>query len=214
MATQQKSRTTRSAKASSRRQLQTVRALREARRKLGRTLAANRRKYLEQPLGQGARLLAQTWKDPFETARKTVDGVQGWVNRLRSEPQRSVQRQLQGGWRRAGEVGRDVYKTLDAVATGGYGVLGAISEDTRQAIDALTKGGRRSIEGFPAMAGLGRNLNRRLQAIPERLDLATKKDIQKLTQKVAALDAKMARLSQPSPSGENTGPDKASPVQG
>jgi polyhydroxyalkanoate synthesis regulator phasin len=194
-------------------QFYVVRTAREARDNLTDKVKDYNEKYVNQPFKAGKEFIEDVRKDPRKVydglvddgldlvkgvrkdAQKTVKDGKKLVKDLRKDPRKVLDNVVDDAKGYVGDVRKDVRKTMDGFVDNGKEFLEGVQNDARKVFDDFLDSGKKTIEKIPVVKTVEKKLNSSLKAVPSQLNLPSKKDIEKLTRSVKALNNKVDNLS-------------------
>ncbi len=194
-------------------QFYVVRTAREAGENLTDKVKDYNEKYVNQPFKAGKEFIEDVRKDPRKVydglvddgldlvkgvrkdAQKTVKDGKKLVKDLRKDPRKVLDDVVDDAKGYVGDVRKDVRKTMDGFVDNGKEFLEGVQNDARKVLDDFLDSGKKTIEKIPVVKTVEKKLNSSMKAVPSHLNLPSKKDIEKLTRSVKALNNKVDNLS-------------------
>ena len=194
-------------------QFYVVRTAREAGENLTDKVKDYNEKYVNQPFKAGKEFIEDVRKDPRKVydglvddgldlvkgvrkdAQKTVKDGKKFVKDLRKDPRKVLDDVVDDARGYVGDVRKDVRKTMDGFVDNGKEFLEGVQSDARKVLDDFLDSGKKTIEKIPVVKTVEKKLNSSMKAVPSHLNLPSKKDIEKLTRSVKALNNKVDNLS-------------------
>ncbi len=194
-------------------QFYVVRTAREAGENLTDKVKDYNEKYVNQPFKAGKEFIEDVRKDPRKVydglvddgldlvkgvrkdAQKTVKDGKKFVKDLRKDPRKVLDDVVDNARGYVGDVRKDVRKTMDGFVDNGKEFLEGVQNDARKVLDDFLDSGKKTIEKIPVVKTVEKKLNSSMKAVPSHLNLPSKKDIEKLTRSVKALNNKVDNLS-------------------
>ncbi len=194
-------------------QFYVVRTAREAGENLTDKVKDYNEKYVNQPFKAGKEFIEDVRKDPRKVydglvddgldlvkgvrkdAQKTVKDGKKFVKDLRKDPRKVLDDVVDDARGYVGDVRKDVRKTMDGFVDNGKEFLEGVQNDARKVLDDFLDSGKKTIEKIPVVKTVEKKLNSSMKAVPSHLNLPSKKDIEKLTRSVKALNNKVDNLS-------------------
>ncbi len=194
-------------------QFYVVRTAREAGENLTDKVKDYNEKYVNQPFKAGKEFIEDVRKDPRKVydglvddgldlvkgvrkdAQKTVKDGKKLVKDLRKDPRKVLDDVVDDARGYVGDVRKDVRKTMDGFVDNGKEFLEGVQNDARKVLDDFLDSGKKTIEKIPVVKTVEKKLNSSMKAVPSHLNLPSKKDIEKLTRSVKALNNKVDNLS-------------------
>jgi polyhydroxyalkanoate synthesis regulator phasin len=150
-------------------QFYVVRTAREAGDNLTDMVKDYNEKYLKKPFKTGKEFIEDLRMDPRKVFDGLVDDGQDFVKGVRKDARKTV------------DDGKKLVKDL--------------RKDPRKVIDDFLDSGKKAFKKFPMVETVEKKVNSGLKAVPSQLNLPGKKDIEKLTSSVKALNNKVEHLS-------------------
>ena len=89
----------------------------------------------------------------------------------------------------------DPGRTVTGVIDNGKEFVSDLKKDTRKKIKSIVKKGKKYRDEFPTMKTIENKISKRLKAVPARVNLASKQDIEKLIRSMEALNKKLDTLN-------------------
>ncbi len=194
-------------------QFYVVRTAREAGENLTDKVKDYNEKYVNQPFKAGKEFIEDVRKDPRKVydglvddgldlvkgvrkdAQKTVKDGKKLVKDLRKDPRKVLDDVVDDARGYVGDVRKDVRKTMDGFVDNGKEFLEGVQNDARKVLDDFLDSGKKTIEKIPVVKTVENKLNSSMKAVPYHLNRPSKKDIEKLTRSVKALNNKVDNLS-------------------
>ena len=149
-------------------QFYVVRTAREAGDNLTDMVKDYNEKYLEKPFKAGKEFIDDVRKDPSKVFDGLVDDGRDFVKGVRKDAQKTV------------NDGKKLVKDL--------------SKDPRKGIDDFLDSGKKAFKKFPMVKTVEKKVHSGMKAVPSQLNLPSKKDLDKLTSSVKALNNKVEHL--------------------
>jgi len=194
-------------------QFYVVRTAREAGDNLTDMVKDYNEKYLKKPFKTGKEFIEDLRMDPRKVfdglvddgqdfvkgvrkdARKTVDDGKKLVKDLRKDPRKVFDGFVDDAKEYVGDVRKDARKTMDGFVDNGKEFFEGAEKDARKVIDDFLDSGKKAFKKFPMVETVEKKVNSGMKAVPSQLNLPSKKDIEKLTSSVKALNNKVEHLS-------------------
>jgi len=194
-------------------QFYVVRTARETMDNLNDKVKDYNEKYVNHPFKAGKEFVEDVRKDPRKVydglvddgldfvkgvkkdAQKTVKDGQKLVKDFREDPRKVLDDLVDDAKGYVGDVRKDVRKTMDGFVDNGKEFIDGVQDDARKVLDDLLDSGKKTIEKIPMVETIEKKFNSSLKAVPSQLNLPSKKDIDKLTRSVKALNNKVDNLS-------------------
>ena len=95
----------------------------------------------------------------------------------------------------ADDVRKDPSRVVTDIIDSGKDFVSDIQKDVRKKFNGMVKKGRKTIDEFPTMKTIEKRIYEGFKAIPDRINLASKKDIDKLITSMETLNKKLDSLS-------------------
>ena len=194
-------------------QFYVVRTAREAGDNLTDMVKDYNEKYLKKPFKTGKEFIEDLRMDPRKVfdglvddgqdfvkgvrkdARKTVDDGKKLVKDLRKDPRKVFDGFVDDAKEYVGDVRKDARKTMDGFVDNGKEFFEGAEKDARKVIDDFLDSGKKAFKKFPMVKTVEKKVNSGMKAVPSQLNLPSKKDLEKLTSSVKALNNKVEHLS-------------------
>lgn len=172
--------------------------------------------YVAKPIEKGKSLAVDLKKSPRETIESLVedskekvtdlkdeamtkfnglvdDGMDLW-EKARKDPRKTAQELLEDGKTRVQEMRNDGKEMINSVVDDTKAFLKGIESDARMVLNDIVDESKKRLDDFPGKKRLEKEINNRMAAIPASFNLPSKKDIEKLTQRVNQLKTKVDEL--------------------
>ncbi len=194
-------------------QFYVVRTARETRDNLTDMVRDYNEKYVNKPFKAGKEFIEDVSKDPRKVydglvddgldlvkgirkdAQKTVKDGKKLVKDLKKDPRKVFDGYVDDAKEYAGDVRKDFRKTVDGYVDNGKEFLKGVEKDARKVMDEFLDSGKKTIKKFPIVETVEKKVNSGIKAVPTKLNLPSKKDLDKLTRSVKALNSKVDKLS-------------------
>ncbi len=172
----------------------TVRSLKNTRDKWIETAKEYNEKYITKPFDSSKDFVLDMQKDPAKTIGHVFDNGKGFVEDVKKDPQKVWNSLLDNGKDLAEGSHKDLRRVFDNVMDGGRDFYSGMEKDLRKVMDDLLDRGKRMTEQIPGKNSLEKGISKRLESIPDRLNLPSKKDMEKLSRTVRTLNSKLNTL--------------------
>ena len=172
-------------------QFYVVRTAREAGDNLTDMVKDYNEKYLEKPFKAGKEFIEDVRKDPSKVFDGLVDDGRDFVKGVRKDAQKTVN----DGKKLVKDLSKDPRKVLDSYVDDAKEYVGDVRKDARKVIDDFLDSGKKAFKKFPMVKTVEKKVNSGMKAVPSQLNLPSKKDLEKLTSSVKALNNKVEHLS-------------------
>jgi polyhydroxyalkanoate synthesis regulator phasin len=194
-------------------QFYVVRTAREAGDNLTDMVKDYNEKYLKKPFKAGKEFIEDVRKDPSKVfdglvddgrdfvkgvrkdAQKTVKDGKKLVKDLSKDPRKVIDSFVDDAKEYVGDVRNDARKTMDGFVDNGKEFFEGAEKDARKVIDDFLDSGKKAFKKFPMVKTVEKKVNSGMKAVPSQLNLPSKKDLEKLTSSVKALNNKVEHLS-------------------
>ncbi len=194
-------------------QFYVVRTALEARDNLTDKVKDYNEKFVNDPFKAGMEFIEDVRKDPRKVYGGLVDDSRDFLKGLKKDGQNTVNdgkklvKDLSKDPRKVfdsfvddakeyvGDVRKDVRKTMDGFVDNGKDFFEGVEKDARKVIDDVLDSGKKAFKKFPVVETVEKKVSSGMKAVPSQLNLPSKKDIEKLTCSVKALNSKVENLS-------------------
>jgi len=194
-------------------QFYVVRTALETRDNLADVVGDYNEKYVRNPFKTGQEFIEDLRKDPRKVydglvddgrdfvkgvkkdAQKIVNDGKKLVKDLSKDPRKVIDSYVEDAKEYVGDVGKDARKTMDGFVDDGKEFFEGAEKDARKVIDDFLDSGKKVFKKFPMVETVEKKVNSGMKAVPSQLNLPSKKDIEKLTSSVKALNNKVEHLS-------------------
>ena len=173
----------------------TVRSLRKTKDNWLETVKEYNEKYITKPFEKSKDFVTGMQKDPAKTVNDIYYGGKAFVKDLRKDPKKAWNSLLESSKDLAGGTREDVQKIVDNMVEGTKDFYTGVEKDTQKILDDLLGKGKEITRRIPGKKTLEKGINRRLESVPDRLNLPSKKEMEKLSKTVRTLNTKLNALS-------------------
>ncbi len=172
-----------------------VRSLRKAKEDWVSTVRDYNEKYFVKPFETGKDFVMSMKQDPSKTVGSLYEDGRGFIGNLRKDPQRVWENLMNDGKNLAQGTRKDFQKIVDNLVGGSRDVYSSVEKDTRRVVDDILDRGKKMTEWVPGRKRLEKEISRGLESIPNRLNLPSKKDMEKLSKTARTLNTRLNTLS-------------------
>jgi len=172
-----------------------VRSLHKTRGNWVETVKDYNEKYITKPFENSKDFVVDMKNDPSKTFGDIFDNGKGFVEDVKKDPKKVWTDLVDGSKDLAEGVRKDMLKAMDNVLDSGRDFYAGMEKDTRKALDDLLDRGKKITDKIPGKETMEKGLSRSLESIPDRLNLPSKKDMEKLSKTVRTLNTKLNTLS-------------------
>ena len=152
-------------------------------------------KYVKKPFETGKEFIEDVRMDPRKVFDGLVDDGKKLVEDLRKDPRKVFDGFVDDAKEYVADVRKDARKTMDGFVDNGKDILKGVEKDVRKVFDDFLDSGKKTFEKIPMVKTVEKKVNSGMKAVPSQLNLPSKKDIEKLTSSVKALNNKVEDLS-------------------
>lgn len=171
-----------------------VRSLQKTKDDWIETVKEYNEKYIVKPFERSKDFVMGMQKDPAKTFGDIYDNGKGFVEDVKKDPKKAWNNLLDSGKDLAGGTRKDFRKIVDNVMNGSKDFYAGVEKDTRKMLDDLLGRGKEITRRIPGKNTLEKGINRGLESIPDRLNLPSKKEMEKLSRTVRTLNTKLNAL--------------------
>jgi polyhydroxyalkanoate synthesis regulator phasin len=176
-------------------QFYVIRSARETRNNLTDMVKDYNEKYVNNPIKSGKEFIEDVRKDPRKVYDGLVNDGKKLVKDLRKDPRKVFDNFIDDAKEYTGDVRKDFRKTMDGFVDNGKKIVKGVEKDARKVMDDFLESGKKTIKKLPMVETVEKKVNSSIEAVPSQLNLPSKKDIDKLTRSVKALNNKVDNLS-------------------
>lgn len=176
-------------------QFYAVRSIRKATDNWMETAKDYNEKYVLKPFETGKDFVEDVRKDPRKVIEGLVDDGKGFVEDVRKDPRKVFNGLVDDGKEFFEGARKDVRKAIDKLVDSGKDFYKGVEKDTRKIVDGLVDNGKEFMDKIPLKKTIGEKINDGFEAVPARLNLPSKWEIQKLTSTMSALNKKVNALN-------------------
>jgi hypothetical protein len=152
-------------------------------------------KYITKPFENSKDFVTDMKNEPKKTFGDILDHGKGFVEDVKKDPKKVWTDLVDGGKDLAEGARKDFFKAVESVMDGGRDFYAGMGKDTRKALDDLLDRGKKITDKIPGKKTVEKGLSGSLESIPDRLNLPSKKDMEKLSKTVRTLNTKLNTLS-------------------
>jgi len=172
-----------------------VRSLYKTRENWVETVKDYNEKYITKPFGTSKDFVVDIKNDPKKTFGDLFDDGKGFVEDVRKDPKKVFTNMVDGSKDLAEGAREDFFKAVESVMDGGRDFYAGMEKDTGKMLDDLLDRGKKITDWIPGKETMEKGVSKRLESIPDRLNLPSKKDMEKLSKTVRTLNTKLNTLS-------------------
>ncbi len=198
----------RNAKAKSR--YYTVRTIRESMEDLTDTLDKYHTRYIKKSVEGGREFVGDIRKDPGKVfgaliddgkeymedfgkdARKKIKNYaqdsRSFLKKTRRNPSKAASELINDGKSRVKDFTTDIRKAVDGFSDSTREIVQGVEKDVRFVMDDLFENGRKTINRIPGKKAVEKTINKRIKAFPARLNLPGRDDLERLGNRMEALN--------------------------
>ena len=152
-------------------------------------------KYITTPLENSRDFVADMKDDPKKTFGDIFDNGKGFVEDVRKDPKKMLTDLVDGSKDLAEGAREDFFKAVETVLDGGRDFYTGMEKDTREILDDFVDRGKKFTDRIPGKEAVEKGISKSLEAVPDRLNLPSKKDMEKLSKTVRTLNTRLNTLS-------------------
>ena len=172
----------------------TVRSLQKTKDNWIETVKEYNEKYIIKPFEKSKDFVTGMQKDPAKTVGNIYHSGKDFVEDIRKDPKKAWNSLLESGKDLAGGTREDFLKIVDNVMDGSKSFYAGVEKDTQKMVDDFLDRGKEITRRIPGKDVLEKEINRRLESVPDRLNLPSKKEMEKLSKTVRTLNTKLNAL--------------------
>ena len=172
-----------------------VRSLNKTRDNWMETAKDYNEKYITKPFESGKDFVVEMKHNPQKVLGDIYHSGRGFVADVKKDPKKAWNNLADGGKELAGGAKKDFVKIVDNIMDGGRDLYAGMEKDARKMLDDLFDKGKEITERIPGKEAVEKGISRSLESIPDRLNLPSKKDMEKLSKTVRTLNTKLNTLS-------------------
>lgn len=174
---------------------QAVRSLHKSRENWVETVKGYNEKYITKPFENSKDFVVDMKNDPKKTFEGLFDDGKGFVRDMKKDPKKAWRNLVDGGKDLVGGAKKDVLKAMDNVLDGGKDFYAGMGKDAKSILDDLLDRGKKIADQIPGKSAIEKGVSKSLESVPDRLNLPSKKDMEKLSKTVRTLNTKLNTLS-------------------
>ena len=171
------------------------RSIRETRQNWAETVKGYNEKYIQKPFEKGKGFFEDLREDPGKVFEDLMDDGKDFVKDVRKDPRKVLDGFVDEGKDFADGLTKDARKAIDQLVDGGKAFYRGLDKDTRKIWDGLVDDGKKVMDKIPMVKMMEDKISDGFESIPDRLNLPSKNDMQKLARAMKALNRKVDGLS-------------------
>lgn len=152
-------------------------------------------KYITKPFENSRDFVVDVKNDPKKTFGDLFDNGKGLVEDVKKDPKKVFTHMVDGSKDLAEGAREDFFKAVESVLDGGRDFYAGMEKDTRKMLDDLLDRSKKITGLIPGKETMEKRISKHLESIPDRLNLPSKKDMEKLSKTVRTLNTKLNTLS-------------------
>ena len=172
-----------------------VRSLHKTRENWIETVKDYNEKYITKPFETSKDFVVDMKNDPSKTFGDIFDNGKGLVEDVKKDPKKALTDLVDGSKDLADGAREDFFKAVESVLDGGRDFYAGMEKDSRKMLDDLLDRGKKITDRIPGKESMEKGISKSLESIPDRLNLPSKKDMEKLSKTVRTLNTKLNTLS-------------------
>lgn len=166
--------------------------------KNGRTwatkLKAAPRKTLSAWLDEGKTTITELNKESRSAMGGMIKDSRSFLTRAGKDPRQTLTDLVDDGRSMVKDLQTDTRERMDALKADTRSVLTGIGKDARLVVDEVVSGSRQALDRLPAKRKIEKEVRSRIRTLPARLNLPSRRDVQRLARQVSQLNEKVAAL--------------------
>ena len=159
------------------------------------TLKGYNDRYVMKPFETGKDFFEDMRKDPRKVVESLFDNGKKFTKDVKKDPRKVFDGLVDDGKDFADSVRKDVRKAVDIAMDGTKDFYRAVGKDGRKLVDTLADRRKKIMERIPVISALEKGMSDGLETLPGRLNLPSKKDMDKLTKTVRTLNTRLNTLT-------------------
>lgn len=194
-----------------------VKTVQEVKENLINKLETANKKFIETPLKSGKSIVCDLKKAPRKTVVDLFDDGKEYITDLNDEalakiddmvkdgksfitkakksPRKAIAELIDDGKDLVEDLQDDAQDKLSDVTDDYKSILDGLSHDARLVVEGLMGRGKKAFDKVPGKKLVEKEINRRIQALPELFNLPNQKELKSLDQRIKKLNAKVAALN-------------------
>ena len=172
-----------------------IRSLHKTRENWIETVKGYNEKYITKPFENSKDFVVDMKNDPKKAFESLFDNGKDFVQDLKKDPKKAWKDLADGSRNLTGDVRKSFLKAVDNVRDSGKDFYAGLGKDTQSILNDLVDRGKKLTDRIPGKNTLEKGLSKSLESIPDRLNLPSKKDMERLSKTVRTLNAKLNTLS-------------------
>jgi|GEM_PF-901083 len=172
-----------------------VRSLNKTKENWISTVKDYNEKYITKPFETSKDFVVDMKNNPQKTFGEIFDNGKGFVEDIKKDPKKMWREMLDSSKDLADNYREDFLKIVDNFMDGGKDFYAGLEKDAKKMADDLLDKGKKMTDQIPGKDTVEKGISRGLESIPDRLNLPSKKDMEKLSKTVRTLNTKLNTLS-------------------
>ena len=152
-------------------------------------------KYVMKPFESGKDFMGDMRKDPRKVMDDLFSDGKKFTEDVKKDPRKVLNDLMDDGKDFAAGVRKDIRKAVENAVDGSRDFYRAMGKDSRKWMDGLSDSRKKMVERIPGLAAMENGISRRLQTVPDWLNLPSKKDVDKLNKSVKTLNTRLNTLT-------------------
>jgi hypothetical protein len=172
-----------------------VRSLNKTKENWVETAKDYNEKYLAKPFETSKDFVVEMKNDPQKTFGEILDNGKEFVEDLKKDPKKVWTDMFDNSKDLAKGYRKDFLKIVDNFMDGSKDFYTGLEKDAKELLDDLLDKGKKMTDQIPGKDTVEKGISKSLESIPDRLNLPSKKDMEKLSKTVRTLNTKLNTLS-------------------
>jgi len=152
-------------------------------------------KYVTKPFESSKDFVMDMKNDPQKTFGEIFDNGKSFVEEIQKDPKKVWSNLFDGSKDLADGYRKDLLKIVDNFVDGTKDFYDGLGKDAKKLADDLLDKGKKMTDQIPGKHTVEKGISKSLESIPDRLNLPSKKDMEKLSKTVRTLNTKLNTLS-------------------
>lgn len=165
------------------------------------------RDLIKDPVESGKAFVEDFKDDPRKTMNTLVDDSRKFVADLKKDTDKRVKRFVDDGRKRYKKARKDPRKTLNSMVDDsqhfaedllkdGKSIMKGVENDARIVVEEMTDSGKKALDRLPGKKKFQKKMEHRIKSVPLQFNLPTRKDIDRLMDRLENLNTKLDALGQ------------------
>jgi hypothetical protein len=165
-----------------------AKTINEAKEKIETKVKTYNEKYVKKQVENGREFITELKADPIKRIDDLIDDSRDAIKKVRSERLGTLQKKMDA-------TKKDVRKKIERVNKETRTVYKGIGNDAKLIIEDIVALGKKNLDKLPLKKTIGKKLSRGIDAIPSKLNIPSKEEIDNLVTGIDGVNKKVDALN-------------------